>query len=56
VRIERVGDERTQERGPVDVAHGGSVEKGLTAFVERRDGQRRKSEGERLVEEAWMES
>jgi hypothetical protein len=40
----------------VYVAHGGSVEKELTAFVERRDGQRRKSEGERPVEEAWMES
>jgi hypothetical protein len=40
----------------VDVAHGELVEKELTAFVERRDRQRRRTEGERLVEEAWMES
>jgi hypothetical protein len=29
----------------VDVAHGESVEKELTAFIERRDRQRRKDEG-----------
>jgi hypothetical protein len=40
----------------VDVVRGESVEKELTAFIERRDRQRRRTQGERLAEEAWMES
>jgi hypothetical protein len=40
----------------VNVEHGEIVEKELTAFVERRGRQRRRTETERLVEEAWMES
>jgi hypothetical protein len=40
----------------VDVAHGESVEKELTAFIERRDRRRRQTEGERRIEKAWMKS
>ena len=40
----------------MDVAHGELVEKELTAFIAKRDGQRRQSEGERRAEEAWAES
>jgi hypothetical protein len=40
----------------MDVAHGELVEKELTAFIERRDTQRRQTEGERRAEEAWAES
>jgi len=40
----------------MDVAHGERVDKELTAFIEKRDRQRRKAEGERSLEEAWMES
>jgi hypothetical protein len=32
------------------------VEKELTTFIEKRDRQRRQTEGERRIEEAWMES
>jgi hypothetical protein len=35
---------------------GGIAEPQLTVFVERRGGQRRKTEGERRVEEAWAAS
>ena len=37
----------------MDVVHGEMGEKEITAFVEKRDRQRRKAEGERLAEEAW---
>jgi hypothetical protein len=40
----------------VDVARGEWVEKELTAFIEKRDRRRRQSEGERRIEEAWVES
>jgi hypothetical protein len=37
-------------------APGESVEQELTAFIEKRDKQRRQTEGERATEEAWMAS
>ena len=40
----------------MDVAQGEMVEKELTAFIGKRDKQRRKVEGERGAEEAWTES
>jgi hypothetical protein len=40
----------------MDVVRGEMVEKELTAFIGKRDKQRRKVEGERRIEEAWMES
>jgi hypothetical protein len=40
----------------MDVAQGDLVEKELTAFIERRDKQRRRAEGERRAEEAWAKS
>jgi hypothetical protein len=40
----------------VDVAGSEAVERGLGAMIERRDRQRRQTEGERLVEEAWARS
>jgi hypothetical protein len=38
------------------VARGEWVEKELTAFIAKRDKQRRRAEGERRTEEAWAES
>jgi hypothetical protein len=40
----------------LDVARGEIAEAQLTAFIKRRDRQRRQTEGERRMEEAWMES
>jgi hypothetical protein len=40
----------------VDVVRGEVAEAQLTAFIERRDRQRRQTEGERRIEEAWMDS
>ena len=37
-------------------AQGEKVELELDAFITKRDAQRRRSEGERLAEEVWMES
>jgi hypothetical protein len=37
-------------------APGEAVEHELTAFIEKRDKQRRQTEGERATEVAWMES
>jgi hypothetical protein len=37
-------------------APGEAVEQELDAFISRRDADRVKSEGERVTEEAWMES
>jgi hypothetical protein len=39
-----------------DIATGEKVEAELDAFVRGRDKERRKTEGERLEEEAWKES
>jgi hypothetical protein len=41
---------------PVDIARGEAVESELTAFVAKRDAQRRRTEGDRAEEEAWMKS
>ena len=37
-------------------APGEKVESELDAFISKRDKQRRRTEGERRIEEAWMES
>jgi hypothetical protein len=39
-----------------DLADGEAVEAGLDAFIEVRDKQRRKEEGERAEAAAWVES
>jgi hypothetical protein len=40
----------------LDIAHSEEVEKQLDAFIERRDEERRKSEGECRTEDLWQES
>jgi len=40
----------------MDVTRGELVEKEISAFIQRRDKQRRQTEGERRAEAAWMES
>ena len=40
----------------MDIAQGETAEAHLDALIEKRDKQRRKTEGERPVEEMWAES
>jgi hypothetical protein len=40
----------------VDISRSEQVETDLDRFIERRDAEWRKSEGERLEEELWRES
>jgi len=40
----------------VDVARSEAVERDLDAVIERRDRQRRQTEGERAIEEVWRAS
>jgi ABC-type phosphonate transport system ATPase subunit len=39
-----------------DIGRGEAVERELTAFIEKRNGQRLKTEGERQQEELWKAS
>jgi hypothetical protein len=42
--------------GGLDISSGEHVETDLDNLITRRDGQRRKTEGERLTEDLWMPS
>ena len=37
----------------MDIAKGETAEQHLDAFIEKRDRERRKTEGDRAVEELW---